>query len=219
MKEHFNRKILIHDYFLVVICMTIFIAFILSIFGYINITFSVLLTLEQTLFVALSAILLVFHESIISYSVLSNLTTKLAKLKKEDMELKVLSYIDSRSSKKEYQDFLSQVESNIALYKIRVQNYKRASYKIYAIFSFIGVLLIFLVLFFGIQKHFLLSLAIYTQIILLLVWIVSAYQADKQKQNILNSLKTKEISKDIKTYIKLNQEKSIEDSLDFGEVQ
>jgi len=186
-----------------------------SLFGHIHINLATLLTLEQTLFVALSAILLVFHESIISYSALSSLFDKLSKLRKEDMQLKVFSYIDSKSSEKEYKDYLSQLESNISYYKSLVQEYKRASYLIYALFTLIGVFIVLFSLMFALEKHFLLSLFLYMQIFLFLLWIVSAFHSERQKQKVLQSLKTNQIAKDIKEYIKKNEEKSIENSLEF----
>ena len=68
--------------------------------------FSILMDLEQSLFVVLSAILFVFHKSIIGYANIAKLRNNIKKLSNKDVKCKVLAYIKIQDQEDNYDEFL-----------------------------------------------------------------------------------------------------------------
>jgi len=229
MKLILNRKILIKNYPKKII----YIPFVFSaIFSYIvslKLDISILLTFEQTIFVILSAILFVFHESIIGYSTISKIRNKINEYKKNNIKLRILSFLNQEGASKNYDDFLVETERDIVNFSKGVEEFKRKSYRLYIIFTIFGFLVIAVSLISSDSlfvnfllndtvtldklyklKVYLLNFFIFGQFFTIPIWIISAYQAQQQKNEIINFFDIENISGKLKEYIQEKNLKNIE---------
>ena len=128
MKNITNKKNIIKDYsgvaFILVIVVAIIFSFIISV----KYDTSTLLTFEQTIFVILSAILFVFHESVIGYSTISKIRNSINNFKKKDIKNQVLLLIGDSNIEKDYDEFLNTVEDNIIVFQENITEFKRKSF-------------------------------------------------------------------------------------------
>jgi len=113
LKEITNKKNIIKDYSSIVLIIVISVAIVLSLLINIKYSSAILLTFEQAIFVILSAILFVFHESIIGYSTISKIRNSINNFKKKDIKNQVLLLIGDSNIEKDYDEFLNTTENDI----------------------------------------------------------------------------------------------------------
>jgi hypothetical protein len=106
--------------------------------------FSILMDLEQSLFVVLSAILFVFHKSIISYANIAKLRNNIKKLSNKDVKRKVLAYIKIQDQEDNYDEFLKKLITQWFYLHLNLKNLNNALNHLYVLFSLIGLILMFL---------------------------------------------------------------------------
>lgn len=83
MKNITNKKNIIKDYSSAVFVLVVVAAIVFSLMISVKYDTATLLTFEQTIFVILSAILFVFHESVIGYSTISKIRNSINNFKKK----------------------------------------------------------------------------------------------------------------------------------------
>ncbi len=227
MKIVTNKKIIIKDYpegaFLCIFIVSIILSII---FNPINYDKNSILTFEQTIFVILSAVLFVFNEAIIGYTAISKIRNKINKFKEKHIKKEVLIKvgISGEETENNYSEFFRTTEEDIFYFQKSISKFKRNSFFLYLCFAIVGLLLIFISIldlqstshtFFTDFKlssiiNFLITIFIISQILSIFIWIISAYQAEKQKHNILNYFEIDNISKKMKIYIEEINSKKID---------
>lgn len=170
---------------------------------------SELMSLQQVLFVILSAILFVFHESIIGYSSISKLRNKIKKLASEELKEKVLAHVAIGNQGNNYDEFLKSIEKSIGSFATESELFKRHSYRLYVLFSIIGLVIILFSLITPPFSSAIINFLIYTQIFLIFIWVISAFQAEEQKILMFGYISPKNIKKNITDYIDSINEKNI----------
>lgn len=227
MKIITNKKIIIKDYpviiFLSILVLSILLSFICNPLSYDK---NSILSFEQTIFVILSAVLFVFNESIIGYTTISKIRNKINKFKEIKIKKEVLIKvgISGEETENNYSEFFRTTEEDIFYFQKSISKFKRNSFFLYLCFAIVGLLLIFISIldlqstshtFFTDFKlssiiNFLITIFIISQILSIFIWIISAYQAEKQKHNILNYFEIDNISKKMKIYIEEINSKKID---------
>ncbi|WP_434637392.1 hypothetical protein MLC35_01030 [Sulfurimonas sp. NW7] len=230
MKQIIDKKIWISEYSRVLLYGVLILSVLLSFIFSLKIETATLLSFEQTIFVIISAILFVFNESIISYSTISKIRNKINDLKKKNVKNDILSYIGNQSAIKQYDDFLNDVEMDIVRFSKTIETFKRKSYKLYMFFSLFGFIVIIITIVksnsviltflqgndwigYGTMlalKVIAVKFFVFGQLLSIPVWIISAYQTQLQKHEMLKYFEIKNISEKLEFYIKEKQEKNID---------
>ncbi len=236
MKKILGQKNFIKDYGIISIILFLIFTFILSLIIPLksSSSLSVLIGIEQALFLILSAILFVFHDSIIGFKSISKLRDEIEKLKEDEIKNIILEDISLKDQSVNYDEFLSTIDNDMLDYTKIFQNFKRKSYKLYAIFSTFGLLAIILSLIKNgralnwiinnltlessiscgiIYRSFIIDYCIYSQILFILLFIYSSFQAEKQKIALFNFLAPQNIKNNINTYIEEKDNKRLSDAL------
>ena len=179
-----------------------------------------LISLEQTLFVILTAVIFVFNESIIGFETINKVSNTLGDLKKSSIEQEVKSVM-GESQAPFYGEFLGKIKKRISEFKEDTNIFKSKSYKLYMIFALLGFLALFVILIksdavfvrlslscpyideslVGKVKCFLVDLFVKLQFISILIWVISAKQAEKQKLDLLNYLDGEKIVEKFRKYM------------------
>jgi membrane-bound ClpP family serine protease len=218
MEEILNKKIYIKDYTLGHIIISIIILCIIAYFVPLksNSDVTILIGVEQAFFVILSAILFVFHDSIIGFKSISKLRNEINKLSTEEIKFKILQYIDTPEQSANYNEFLTTIDKQMISFTKESDKFKQKSYKLYVIFSILGLIAITLSLIgsYLIVDKYIMDMCIYTQILLVLLWVISAFQAEKQKIQMFSFISIKNIKTNIKNYIDSKNQEEIEIDLD-----
>jgi hypothetical protein len=223
MQEILDQKILLKTYtglYLAIFILTIFgLPFIINI----DINSAMITGLEQSLFVILSAILFVFNDSVVGYKTVSKIKNTLDKLSKAEIKDKVLGAIGSQNSSA-YEEFLEQTKGQITKFNKVIYKFKKKSYRFYILFSFLGLAALFVTLIekdsiiityivknfdqpsdiyniLSYIKSYIIEFSVVTQFLLIIIWIISAIQSEKQKANLLNYLDGTNAIKNVKAYI------------------
>ena len=232
MKTITSRKNLIKDYSKPTIYSVLISSIVLALLLNIKYGTDVILTFEQTIFVILSAILFVFHEAIIGYSTISKIRNSINNFKKKDIKNQVLLLIGASGIEKDYDDFLNTVEDDIIVFQENVTEFKRKSFTLYSIFSIFGLFAVglsmiskssFLFTYFSVivtniyylvqLKYFLIDFFVISQILAIPIWVISAFQAERQKHEMMKYFEVDSISQKIKEYVEQTRKKSISLSL------
>ncbi|RLA74643.1 MAG: hypothetical protein DRG11_03970 [Epsilonproteobacteria bacterium] len=187
---------------------------------------SILIGTQQALFLILSAILFVFHDSIIGYKSISKLRNDIEKLSSQDIKRKILQYVNIPEQSANYDEFLTTIDKEMFEFAKEANNFKQKSYKLYVVFAVFGLVAIVLSLInitlspinidflnysFSINiSEIILNFCIYSQVFLIFVWVVSAFQAEKQKIQTFSFVSIKNIKQNIKDYIDSKNQKEIE---------
>ena len=232
MKAITSRKNLIKDYSKLTIYSVLISSVVLALLLNIKYDTGVILTFEQTIFVILSAILFVFHEAIIGYSTISKIRNSINNFKKKDIKNQVLLLIGASGIEKDYDDFLNTVEDDIIVFQENVTEFKRKSFTLYSIFAIFGLFAVGLsmiskssflftyfssmetnIYFFVQLKYFLIDFFVISQILAIPIWVISAFQAERQKHEMMKYFEVDSISQKIKEYVEQTRKKSISLSL------
>lgn len=232
MKSITNKKNLIKDHATIVIVSVLILSLLSTWLINLNHSTSILLTFEQTIFVILSAILFVFHEAVIGYSTISKIRNSINSFKKKNIKNQVLLLIGDNSIEKDYDEFLNTVEDDILVFQENITEFKRKSFVLYSVFAILGLMIIALSMidsdslvfsyfsFFENRlaqlasiKHRLIDFFLIMQILTLPIWVVSAFQAEKQKNDMLKYFDIDTISIKIIEYVEQTRKKSISLSL------
>ena len=232
MKSITNRKNIIKNYSGVVFSLVAMVAIIFSLVISVKYNTATLLTFEQTIFVILSAILFVFHESVIGYSTISKIRNSINNFKKKEIKNQVLLLIGDSNIEKDYDEFLNTVEDDIMVFQENITEFKRKSFMLYSIFAILGLVIIVLSMvdnssliltnfsFFKDKleilvstKHFMIDFFVLMQIFIIPIWVISAFQAEQQKNKMIKYFEIDTISLKIKEYVEQTRRKSISLSL------
>jgi hypothetical protein len=173
---------------------------------------SLLVGVEQSFFVILSAILVVFHDSVIGYQSVSKLSTDVNKLQKKEIKDKILAYINIPEQSDNYDEFLTKVDAYKLHFTKEFERFKRKSYKLYVLFAMLGLIAVLLSLInsSNIIGQYIIDVCVYGQIFLISIWSISAMQAETQKVKMFEFVSVKNIKQNIKQYIDDKTEKEIE---------
>ena len=227
-----DDKVLIKDNLkLIFVFTTIFILSYIILFK-INLTSELLMVFEQTIFIIISAIIVVFNESLISYSSISKITNLLNNLKKKETKEIIFSKIEKKENEisPNYDEYLNTLNERVREFKKNIEKFRKNSYKLYTIFTISGFIAIIcsisiintetishlkiIQLYLHPFKIYLIEFFIALQISLIPTWIISAHQSEKQKNEIMNFFENPiEIVKDLKKYLEEIEEKEINISL------
>jgi len=193
------------------------------------------LSIEQSLFIILAAVIVVFNESVISYKNISQLRNKINKLKQNENKTNILNWMGESEHGNSYDEFLTELDGYHVDFAKKSDKFKSRSYKLYIIFSMIGLfVIVFSLINFnnitnflineGIEnkyiqmllptKYHIVNACIYTQIVLIIIWAISALQSELQKRRMIEYVEIKNIKKHIEQYINDNLEKKIEHNLE-----
>jgi bacteriorhodopsin len=218
-----DNKILIKDWFWVIVFLILLVAIIFNFYLEFNLKVENLINFEQAIFVIISAIMLVFNESLISYSTINKISTQLNKLSSKDIKEKVFIQLNSSDQnylETQYEAYLNILKERVDIFKKSVEKFRNNSYKLYMIFTICG----FLVLLVGITKTsdlkqidellsnffdtnmklqiLLTNFFILIQSLFIPIWVFAAHQAQKQKSSILMFFENpSEIVNDFKNYL------------------
>jgi bacteriorhodopsin len=218
-----DNKILIKDWFWVIVFLILLVAIIFNFYLEFNLKVENLINFEQAIFVIISAIMLVFNESLISYSTINKISTQLNKLSSKDIKEKVFMQLNSSDQnylETQYEAYLNILKERVDIFKKSVEKFRNNSYKLYMIFTICG----FLVLLVGITKTsdlkqidellsnffdtnmklqiLLTNFFILIQSLFIPIWVFAAHQAQKQKSSILMFFENpSEIVNDFKNYL------------------
>ena len=218
-----DNKILIKDWFWVIVFLILLVAIIFNFYLEFNLKVENLINFEQAIFVIISAIMLVFNESLISYSTINKISTQLNKLSSKDIKEKVFIQLNSSDQnylETQYEAYLNILKERVDIFKKSVEKFRNNSYKLYMIFTICG----FLVLLVGITKPsdlkqidellsnffdtnmklqiLLTNFFILIQSLFIPIWVFAAHQAQKQKSSILMFFENpSEIVNDFKNYL------------------
>lgn len=237
MQDILSQRILLKNYSSVQFYAFIGLIIILPILIDINIDSNIITGLEQSLFVILSAILFVFNDSIVGYKTVTKIKNTLDKLSQSEIKTKVLQSIGSDNGSV-YEEFIEQTKGQINKFNKVIYKFKKKSYQFYILFSFLGLLALLAVLIerdsllinlllsipkkyidiypgLVFLKGYIINLSIITQFLLIIIWIISAIQAEKQKANLLNYLDGARAIENVKKYIDNKNEIDISKSLDI----
>ena len=236
MQDILSQKILLKNYtstqFFIFICLIIVLPVIVNI----NIDSNIITGLEQSLFVILSAILFVFNDSVVGYKTVTKIKNTLDKLSQHEIKTKVLQSIGSDNGSI-YEEFIEQTKGQINKFNKVIYKFKKKSYQFYILFSFLGLLALLAVLIerdsfiinlllsipkeyidmykvLTFLKSYIIDLSIITQFLLIIIWIISAIQAEKQKADLLNYLDGTKAIENVKKYIENKNKIDISESLD-----
>lgn len=215
MKNITNKKNIIKDYSSAVFVLVVVAAIVFSLMISVKYDTATLLTFEQTIFVILSAILFVFHESVIGYSTISKIRNSINNFKKREIE-------------KDYDEFLNTVEDDIIVFQENITEFKRKSFMLYSFFAIFGLMIIAISMIDGSSfiftdfsffndkveilvgiKHFMIDYFVSMQIFTIPVWVISAFQAEHQKHKMIKYFEVDTISLKIKEYVEQTRKKSI----------
>lgn len=222
-----DNKILIKDNFAIIITTSFVLSIIyLYLFKINNIDKNTIMSFEQSIFVIISAIILVFNESLISYSSISKITNLLNNLKKNENKDLIFSKIGKTNEEvaPNYDEYLNVLDKRLKEFKNQIDLFRKNSYILYSLFTisgFVAILISLTSINFSIDKNIHSSLHIYKpfiveffimiQIFLIPSWIISAYQAEIQKSEILSFFrKTSAIVADFKLYLEEIENKNID---------
>ncbi len=219
-----NIKILIKDFLAVLLSIGILVSIALLYFFDIKLETALLLSFEQSIFIILSAILVVFHESIVGYRTLSKIANMINNFKKDSARQAVFSSIDLGSSDK-YDEFVESSKNRISKFKVNIMIFKRNSFFIYILFTILGIIVIAFSLIniesswivkgnIILDKSIVIEFLVFFQIYLIPIWIISAFQSERQKSKVLQYFDVSTFSKQIKLYLKDAEEKSLTESLE-----
>lgn len=179
-----------------------------------------LISLEQTLFVILTAVIFVFNESIIGFETITKVSGTLDKWKKSSIKQHITDSVGEKTAPF-YGEFLGKIEKRISEFKEDANIFKSQSYKLYMIFALLGFLALFIILiksdavFVKLSlsypyidellvvkvKCFLVDLFVKLQFISILIWVISAKQAEKQKLDLINYLDDGKIVEKFRKYM------------------
>jgi hypothetical protein len=236
MQDILSRKILLKTYTQPQLYIFIGLIFVLPFFVDVAIDHNVIIGLEQSLFVILSAILFVFNDSVVGYKTITKVKNTLDKLSSDEIKTKVLNAI-GKENKSTYEEFLAKTKGEISQFNKVVYKFKKKSYQLYIFFAFLGLIALFSVLIksdsriivfiLGLSnesrnsykilfflKHFIINFTIITQFFIIPIWIISALQAEKQKASLLNYLDGSHTIDNVQKYIDKKNKVDIAASLD-----
>jgi hypothetical protein len=228
-----DNKVLIKDNLKAIFFIILFFIAFYIFFFKINIKANTIIAFEQTIFVIISAIMLVFNESLISYSSISKIINLLNNLKKKETKDIIFSIIgkEEHELSPNYEEYLNTLNERIREFKKNIEIFRKNSYRLYTIFTISGFFAIICSLsilnieiskllshniysFLHTIKPYLIEFFMILQISLIPTWLISAYQAEKQKSQILYFFEhPSEIVKDFKKYLEEIEEKEINMSL------
>jgi hypothetical protein len=227
-----SKKNLIKDYSKFIIYSVLISSIVLALLINIKYDINIILTFEQTIFVILSAILFVFNEAIIGYSTISKIRNSINNFKKKHIKNQVLLLIRMSFIEKYYDDFLNATEDDIIIFQENITEFKRKSFSLYSVFSIFGLFVValsmlsknsFLFSYFSFLqtnihflaniKYFLIDFFVISQLLAIPIWVVSAFQAEKQKYKMMKYFEIDNISFQIKEYVEQTRKKSISLSL------
>jgi hypothetical protein len=223
MQDILAQKILLKNYTTLHLVAFILVIIILPIIINIDIDSTIITGLEQSLFIVLSAILFVFNDSVVGYKTVTKIKNTLDKLSKTEIKNKVLEAIGSQNSSA-YEEFLAQTKGQITKFNKVIYKFKKKSYQFYILFSFLGLaalfvtlvekdslIITFIVSFFdqpsdiynilSYIKSYIIEFSVVTQFLLIIIWIISAIQSERQKANLLNYLDGANAIKNVRAYI------------------
>jgi len=226
MQDILSQEILLKNYTKLQLFIFLATIIVLPLLINLNVDSTIITGLEQSLFVVLSAILFVFNDSVVGYETVSKIKNTLDKLSQKEIKSKVLVAIGSDNSIA-YEEFLEQTKGQITKFNKVIYKFKKKSYQFYLFFSFLGLLALFLVLIekdsivltitvnllkqsttsidaykiLLYTKSYIIDFSIITQFILIIIWIISAIQAEKQKTDLLNYLDGARAIENVKKYI------------------
>ncbi len=227
-----DNEILIKDNLKLISISTII--FILSyiILFKINLTSESLMVFEQTIFIIISAIIVVFNESLISYSSISKIINLLNNLKKKETKEIIFSKIGKKEDEvsPNYDEYLNTLNERVKEFKKNIEKFRKNSYKLYTVFTISGFIAIICSIsiintetinhlkiiqsYLHPFKTYLIEFFIALQVSLIPTWIISAHQSEKQKSKIMIFFENPiEIVKDFKKYLEEIEEKKINISL------
>lgn len=228
MKNITNKKNIIKDYSSAVFVLVVVAAIVFSLMISVKYDTATLLTFEQTIFVILSAILFVFHESVIGYSTISKIRNSINNFKKREIKNQVLLLIGDSNIEKDYDEFLNTVEDDIIVFQENITEFKRKSFMLYSFFAIFGLMIIAISMIDGSSfiftdfsffndkveilvgiKHFMIDYFVSMQIFTIPVWVISAFQAEHQKHKMIKYFEVDTISLKIKEYVEQTRKKSI----------
>ena len=218
-----DNKILIKDWFWIIVFLILLVAVVFSAYLEFNLKVENLISFEQTIFVILSAVMLVFNESLISYSTINKISTQLNKLSNKDIKEKVFMQLNRDNQnylETQYEDYLNVLKERVEIFKKNIEKFRNNSYKLYMIFTICG----FLVLLAGIIKisalnqidgllsnffdtimklqSLIINFFVLIQSLFIPVWVFATHQAQKQKSLILIFFENpSEIVNDFKSYL------------------
>jgi len=218
-----DNKILIKDWFWIIVFLILLVAVVFSAYLEFNLKVENLISFEQTIFVILSAVMLVFNESLISYSTINKISTQLNKLSNKDIKEKVFMQLNRDNQnylETQYEDYLNVLKERVEIFKKNIEKFRNNSYKLYMIFTICG----FLVLLAGIIKisalnqidgllsnffdtimklqSLIINFFVLIQSLFIPIWVFAAHQAQKQKNLILIFFENpSEIVNDFKSYL------------------
>jgi hypothetical protein len=238
MQNILAQKILLKNYTQLHLGIFILLIIILPIIININIDSAIITGLEQSLFIVLSAILFVFNDSVVGYKTVTKIRNTLDKLSKPEIKNKVLEAIGSTNGSV-YEEFLAQTKGQIAKFNKVIYKFKKKSYQFYILFSFLGLMALFITLIerdslivalivslfeqpsdiyntLSYLKAYIVEISIVTQFLLIIIWIISAIQAEKQKANLLNYLDGTNAISNVKAYI--DNKNNIDIATSFSEL-
>jgi hypothetical protein len=219
LKNILDKKIIIKDYPYWTLIIVFILSSVLSVFVKLKTDTIIIISLEQTLFVILTAVLFVFHDSMVGYENIKRIRNKIADLKKSDNKNKIESVMSLNDVSLEIEEFLTNTDKEIITFKNQVRKFRLNSYILYVIFALLGLMVVYGSL---IENNSILVQSIkelekltatvfllYIQMLLILVWIISAFQSEKQKSEILKYLNAENIAPNAEKYIKDKRIKDI----------
>jgi len=128
-----DNKILIKDWFWVIVFLILLVAIIFNFYLEFNLKVENLINFEQAIFVIISAIMLVFNESLISYSTINKISTQLNKLSSKDIKEKVFIQLNSSDQnylETQYEAYLNILKERVDIFKKSVEKFRNNSYKL-----------------------------------------------------------------------------------------
>jgi hypothetical protein len=214
LKDIFKKIVIIKDYPYLALSMVFILSSILSYFIKLKTDTFIIIPLEQTLFIILSAVLFVFHDSMIGYENIKRIRDKIVNLKKPSNKNKIESVMGLSDVSLEIEEFVTNTDKEIITFKNQVRKFRLNSYILYVIFSILGLMAVYISLiesnFILLQsikeleiltKVYIINFLLYVQMSLILVWIISAFQSEKQKSEILKYLNAENIAPNAEKYI------------------
>jgi len=196
----------------------------------INLKTEPLMVFEQTIFIIMSVIIIVFNESLISDSSIFKIRNLLNNLK----ETKTKEIIFSKVGRKEdeispnYEEYFNILNEKVEKFEKDKKIFSKNSYRLYTIFTISGFIAIICSvssvnlidmkiinfhinqIYLHLFKTYLIGIFIALQICLIPIWIISAHQSEKQKNKIMNFFENPiEIVKDFEKYLEEIEDKQI----------
>ena len=230
MRDITQRKILIKSHPILSVISIILLSSLACYILTLKIGTEVLIGTQQALFVILSAILFVFHESVIGFQSISKVRNKINKLSSQEVKNQIMLLISASDAEKDYEEFLTTIDKEMIRFKEDVRNFRRNSYILYVIFSLLGLIIILCSLIDGhstiisitnniqpylhtIKLHSI-NFSLFAQLFLISLWIISAFQAERQKAAMFKYLNVEQIAPNVQKYITAKRTKAINLSID-----